>query len=150
MSHGKRRWKSREGDWESQREDCVTKKVTSEQGSEGNEGLSHIAIWGKHIPGREKNRCKGHGAGMCALCWSNSQEADKAVQGLGVLVRTLAYTGDSEQRSGVIRFGFKSIILATTRRINCRGQDVKGVIKGSGPQKTGLAVIFLNGYCFQA
>lgn len=49
-------------------------KVILEKNSEGGERTNHAGVWGKSVPGREREwkSCK---AGACLTCLQNSREA---------------------------------------------------------------------------
>lgn len=54
------------------------RKVTSEQRSEGSEGMSYLVIWRENIPYKGKGRCKGPEEGLYLECSGNSKEARAA------------------------------------------------------------------------
>lgn len=59
----------------------LAEKETFKQ-PERSEGVSHVCIWGKSIPGRGNNLCKGPRPGGCKLRLRKSQEARWLVQRL--------------------------------------------------------------------
>ena len=52
--------------------------MTSELRAKGGEGVYSVETWGKSLLGRGNSTCKGPGAGLCLVCWKNSEEAHVA------------------------------------------------------------------------